>query len=79
MGAFIASFLFVLLAEMGDKTQLLAIDCALNELYGLGYLYPFQAKERFEAVTLEGVKKAAVSVFSTDKMAVSIIVPQTKK
>jgi len=36
-------------------------------------------KERFEAVTLEDVKKAAVSVFSADKMAVSIVVPQEKK
>jgi len=53
----------------------IAMTCALNELYGLGYNHAFTTRERLEAVTSNAVVEAAASIFSTNKMAVSVVLP----
>jgi zinc protease len=53
----------------------LAMNCALNELYGLGYAHALRAKERFEAVTAADVRTAATALLTTNRMAVSVVVP----
>lgn len=53
----------------------LAITSALNELYGLGFQYDFETAKRIEAVTPAQIREAAASLFSTNRMAVSIVLP----
>jgi zinc protease len=55
----------------------LAVSSALNELYGLGYAYDFDTAKRIEAVTPDQIRAAAASILSTNKMAVSIVLPST--
>lgn len=63
--------------EMGlQDNSNLAMDCALNELYGLGYLHTFTTKQRFEAITSKDVQQAATSIISTNKLAISLVLPQ---
>lgn len=56
----------------------LAMSCALNELYQLGYDYEFNTRKRIEALTQEQVRQAAASILTTNKLAVSIVLPKTK-
>jgi len=53
----------------------LATICALNELNGRGYLHTFTARKRFEALTKDMVKNAAISIMSTNREAVSVVLP----
>ncbi|MFO7871288.1 MAG: pitrilysin family protein [Kiritimatiellia bacterium] len=63
--------------EMGLQNNLaLAMDCALNELYGLGCSYKFSTEERMRALTPEDIKQAASSILAKDRMAVSIVLPE---
>lgn len=48
---------------------------ALNELYGLGYDYPFLAEERIRSVTPEQVQQAAQEILDMQKRVVSIVFP----
>ncbi|MFH0879873.1 MAG: insulinase family protein, partial [Lentisphaerota bacterium] len=54
----------------------LAQSCALDELFGLGYRYSFDVKDRMNKITPEAVKKAAASIFETDRRAVSLVLPE---
>jgi predicted Zn-dependent peptidase len=42
----------------------------------LGFVTPHQ---RIEALTMEDVRKVAVSVLNTNRLAVSIVIPAAKK
>ncbi len=55
----------------------LAQTCALNELYGLGYLHAFKTRERLEAVPSEEIQRAAAELLKADQRAVSIVVPES--
>ena len=53
----------------------LAMGCALHELYGQGFDYEFSTRTRMERVTPEQIRQAAASVISTNKLAVSVVLP----
>lgn len=53
----------------------LAMNCALNELYGLGYERVFDTPKRVAAVTGAAVREAAAAVLQTGRQAVSIVLP----
>ncbi len=57
----------------------LAMTSALNELYGLGYDYDFKIRQRIEAITPAQVRESAASVLSTNRMAISIVLPSGTK
>ncbi len=68
-----------LITEHARRRQLngeLALECALNELYGRGYAYSFEAEQRLQALTAETVREAAASILNTNRMAVSIVAPE---
>jgi len=63
--------------EMGLQNNAnLAMTCALNELYGLGHAHSFGTKQRIEAVTGDEVREAAASILSTNRLAVSLVLPE---
>jgi len=53
----------------------LAMSSALNELYGLGYDYESRTRQRIESITADQVRQAAASILNTNRMAVSIVLP----
>ncbi len=53
----------------------LAMTCALDELYGLGYAHELTTRQRIEAVTADEVRQAAASILNTNRLAVSIVLP----
>jgi len=55
----------------------LAMVCALNELYQLGFDFEFTTQKRINAITPDQIKQAATSILSTNKLAISIVLPQT--
>lgn len=55
----------------------LAQSCALNELYGLGYRYQFEASERLRRLTPADVQRAAADLFHPDRRATSVVLPAT--
>jgi zinc protease len=57
----------------------LAMTCALQEVYGMGYSHALEAPKRIEALTMEDVRKAAASVLNTNRLAVSIVIPAAKQ
>ena len=67
-------------AEMRLQDNMgLATACSLNELYGLGCRYDFSTRQRIEAVTPEQIRDAAASIFATNRMAVSVVIPEKKE
>jgi len=54
----------------------MAMECALNELYGLGYDYSFSVGERLGSLSLESVKEAAASILVPERMVTSIVLPE---
>lgn len=56
----------------------LALGCALNELYGLGYDHDLKIAERLAALTPAQVREAAGSVLRPGSMAVSIVLPSSR-
>jgi len=54
----------------------LAQTCALNELYGLGYLHSFKTSERLQAVRPQDIQQVAAELLQPDLRAVSIVVPE---
>jgi zinc protease len=56
----------------------LAMNCCLNELYGLGFDYDFTLPARLQALTPAQVLEAAASVLATNRMAVSIVLPEKR-
>jgi len=66
--------------EMGlQDNQGTAMQCVLDELYGLGFTRAFDTRQRLEALTIEDVQRAAASILSAKKMAISIVMPENKK
>lgn len=57
----------------------LAMTCALHEVYGTGYAYALDAPRRISALTAEDVRKAAASIISTNRLAVSVVLPAAAK
>ncbi len=57
----------------------LSLTSALNELYGMGYAYDFNAAQRIESVTADQIREAAASILVTNRMAVSIVLPVERK
>lgn len=55
----------------------LAMMCALDELYGQGFNHAFSTRTRIEAVTPEQIKQAAISILTTNRMAISVVLPKT--
>jgi zinc protease len=53
-----------------------ATQCALDELYGLGYQKSDQEDAEFEAVTLEQVKTVAQKYLTPDRMVISTVSPK---
>lgn len=51
--------------------------CALNELYQLGFDHEFSTRKRIEAVTPAQIRQAAASILSTNKLAISVVLPRT--
>lgn len=67
----------------GQELQLednagLAMNCAVNELTGLGYDFDFTTRQRIEAVTPEQIRLAAASILDTNKLAISVVLPEKK-
>ncbi len=54
----------------------LAMNCAISELYGLGYKFYFGTDKRIAAITLEQVQDAAASVILEDSEVVSVVLPE---
>ena len=54
------------------------MDCALNELYGLGYDFSFSTPDRMNAVTEQDIREAAASLISPGSEAVSIVLPEAQ-
>ena len=53
----------------------LALTTALDELYGLGYAHSDTDDARYEAITLDEVKNAAVKYLKPDALVISIVHP----
>lgn len=53
----------------------LAMSCALNELYGLGYRYALELEQRLLALTPEDVQRAAAELFLDERRATAIVRP----
>ena len=67
-----------LIADHQQSLQLngeLALECTLNELYGLGYGYSFALEKRLQAVTPEDVRKAAAALLTTNKCVTVVVQP----
>jgi len=56
----------------------MAMECALNELYGLGYEYSFSTEERINALTLSSIREAVSSILVSGKTAISIVLPESE-
>ncbi len=54
----------------------LALQCALFELYGLGYDYFITTETRLKALSISDLKEAAKSIMDYKKAATSIVVPE---
>lgn len=64
--------------NLQDHSEI-ATTCALNELYGLGHMHVFKTEERFGSITAEDVRRTAASILSTNRVAVSLLLPEEKK
>lgn len=62
-----------------QNTGEIAQMCALNELYGLGYLHAFELSDRLQKLTTNDIQQAAASLFSTNALAISRITPEPKE
>ena len=54
----------------------LAMTCALDELYGLGYAHESTTRQRIEAVTAEQVREVAKKYVKDDSLTVAVLDPQ---
>ncbi|MBN1676524.1 MAG: insulinase family protein [Kiritimatiellae bacterium] len=59
-----------------QSNQDTALECALNELYGLGYQHTFTLAERISALKPDDVRAAAAAMLNPQRQAVSIVMPQ---
>lgn len=56
----------------------LAMTTAIDELYGLGYAHSDTDDARYEAVSLEEIKKVAQKYLKNDAMVISVVKPEVK-
>jgi zinc protease len=54
----------------------MAYQCALEELNGAGALHYLAQPDRLRQLTVADIQKAAAQVLATNRMAVSIVLPQ---
>ncbi len=54
----------------------LAQECALNELYGLGYDYSFRLEQRLRQITPADLAAAAAAVFLPAQSATAVVAPE---
>jgi len=52
-----------------------AMTAALDEIYGLGFDFSDKDDAKFEAVTLEDVKRVAAKILAEDKFVISVVEP----
>ena len=57
----------------------IAMNCALDELCGLGYNCSFELEKRLATLTPEIVRNAAASLLLTNSVAVSIVLPMSSE
>lgn len=57
----------------------LALKCALDELYGCGYDYLFTLDSRISKLVPEDIKRAASSLFLSDKVVISVVLPEKSR
>ncbi|MBN2302642.1 MAG: insulinase family protein [Lentisphaerae bacterium] len=60
-----------------QNNMAVATRCALDELHGLGYSHMFTTRKRFETITRKEVLEATRTILSRDRVAVSIVLPNT--
>ncbi len=58
-----------------DNSEM-ARECALNELFGLGYGHSYAIEQRMKELTPAAVTSAAESVLKEDRKAISIVLPE---
>jgi len=56
----------------------IALECTLNELYGLGYGYSFSLAQRLQALTPEDVRRAAAALLTPEKTVKIVVTPEIK-
>ena len=54
----------------------LALGCALNELYGLGYRYGLEQRERLARLQPADIQRVAAELLAPERQAVSVVLPQ---
>ncbi|MFH1969570.1 MAG: pitrilysin family protein [Verrucomicrobiota bacterium] len=67
-----------LIADHQQSLQLngeIALECALNELYSLGYGYSFTLEQRLRALTPEDVRKAAAALLTPERCVNVVVTP----
>ena len=57
----------------------LAMGCAINELYGLGYRHALDQKIRLQNLTPAEVQRVAAHILEPGRQAVSVVLPAEKK
>ncbi|NLE66085.1 MAG: insulinase family protein [Lentisphaerae bacterium] len=55
----------------------LARECATDELLGLGFDHSLKTVGRLEKLTPESVRETAASLFQTNRIAISVVFPET--
>ena len=58
-----------------QDTSEIALHCALDELYGLGYDHYFRFEERISSVDSNLLQDTAAAIFGSGKQAVSVLLP----
>ena len=53
----------------------LATQCALDELYGLGYMNQFEEEQAIESVQIEDVQQAAAKYFTESGLSTATVGP----
>ncbi|MCX6992763.1 MAG: pitrilysin family protein [Kiritimatiellaeota bacterium] len=67
-----------LIADHQQSLQLngeIALECTLNELYGLGYDYGFALEQRLQALTPEDVRRAAAALLTPERCVNVVVRP----
>lgn len=52
-----------------------ALSSALDEIYGLGFAYSDGGDAKYEAVTLEDIRRITKKYLPADKMVISVVQP----
>jgi zinc protease len=66
-------------SECREKSQSngpLAMECALNELYGLGYAYGLEIEQRIRQLTADDVRAAAAAIMRPEQAVEVTVRPE---